>query len=592
MKWALIDPKRLTHEHLQLEELSAAAEWITASHWRISESFQLEVDIDLLIHGRTYKATLTYPDAFPNTPAYIRPRDRSELWSGHQYGEGGSLCLEWRADNWHPEVTGADLVRSAYKLLSTEHDPESPAPVQSAHRTTRGQELSGKTHRLIATPVLLECLAKLPANSSVPIQTETIFHQSARVSIVTEIGNEAGERTRIADVPIGVGGLLSLWSWSGDGFAVCSEGFHSSSAITSVETLSELVQSAGLSAEMLLAGVPESTKLQSRIVLIKGSDASAFRAFAINDANFIECAVILPSGHDGRRPSSHFQLEGTRVAIVGLGSMGSKIAVSLARSGVRKFLLIDDDVFLPENMSRNELGWDAVGLHKADAVQEKLALISAGIETRVQVRRLVAQESSLNMAAVLKSLAACDLIIDASANSDVFLQLAAIARMNRRALVWGEVFAGGIGGLIARSSPNRDPHPLAVKSGILRHFETLPPAPYMNATGYDVQDETPIVADDADVTHIASALTRLVIDTALDQQTGGFDSQAYLIGLRREWVFSGPFDTQPIQVAGEDWDEAPSSPEDQEAAAQIWGQILQERSDDQIDSATADPRDN
>jgi hypothetical protein len=27
----------------------------------------------------------------------------------------------------------------------------------------------------------------------------------------------------------------------------------------------------------------------------------------------------------------------------------------------------------------------------------------------------------------------------------------------------------------------------------------------------------------------------------------------YLIGLREEWVFSQPFDTQPIEVAGEGW---------------------------------------
>jgi molybdopterin/thiamine biosynthesis adenylyltransferase len=128
---------------------------------------------------------------------------------------------------------------------------------------------------------------------------------------------------------------------------------------------------------------------------------------------------------------------------------------------------MDDDVFLPENICRNELSWDSVGLHKAEAVREELALISSDIDVQAQVRRLVGQESSLNTAAVLKSLSVSDLIIDVSANPDVFLIVAAIARTNRRPLCWGEVFAGGIGGLIARARPNVDPHPLAVKNGIV-----------------------------------------------------------------------------------------------------------------------------
>lgn len=47
----------------------------------------------------------------------------------------------------------------------------------------------------------------------------------------------------------------------------------------------------------------------------------------------------------------------------------------LARSGCRKFLLIDEDIFLPENICRNELSWDAVGVHKAEAVREALSLL-------------------------------------------------------------------------------------------------------------------------------------------------------------------------------------------------------------------------
>ena len=41
--------------------------------------------------------------------------------------------------------------------------------------------------------------------------------------------------------------------------------------------------------------------------------------------------------------------------------MGSKLAASLARSGVRRFVLVEEDVLLPENLVRNDLDWRDVG---------------------------------------------------------------------------------------------------------------------------------------------------------------------------------------------------------------------------------------
>jgi hypothetical protein len=93
MKWALDDPTRFLLERTELDRLAKEADWLTTA-WRLDDQLTIEVDLDLKIHDRIYEATLTYPDLFPDTPAYIRPRDRSQRWTGHQYGEGGSLCLE------------------------------------------------------------------------------------------------------------------------------------------------------------------------------------------------------------------------------------------------------------------------------------------------------------------------------------------------------------------------------------------------------------------------------------------------------------------------------------------------------------------
>ncbi|WMW13801.1 ThiF family adenylyltransferase [Klebsiella pneumoniae] len=44
--------------------------------------------------------------------------------------------------------------------------------------------------------------------------------------------------------------------------------------------------------------------------------------------------------------------------------MGSKIATSLARSGIKRFLLVDDDYLATSNIVRHELYWNHVGKHK------------------------------------------------------------------------------------------------------------------------------------------------------------------------------------------------------------------------------------
>ena len=197
----------------------------------------------------------------------------------------------------------------------------------------------------------------------------------------------------------------------------------------------------------------------------------------------------------------------------------------------------------------------AVGVHKAEAVREALLLIGPMMDVSVRVHRLAGQESALSAAATLKEIASCDLLIDATANPEVFLHLAAIAKLKRRPLCWAELFAGGFGGLVARARPDLDPNPLAVRTAIQSYYETLPTAPHQDAAGYDIENPNPMIADDAEVTQIASALTRIALDAMLKRVPSTFPCAAYLVGLRKEWVFLQPFDTLPIDVSGEGWDD-------------------------------------
>ena len=99
--------------------------------------------------------------------------------------------------------------------------------------------------------------------------------------------------------------------------------------------------------------------------------------------------------------------------------------------------------------------------------------------------------------------------------------LAAIAAADRKMMVWGEVFAGGIGGLIARHLPGRTPPPLGMRAAINAWYisNNIPwlgrDAGYMARTG---DAGAVLVADDSDVASIAVHITRMAVDGLLGRE--------------------------------------------------------------------------
>lgn len=589
MKWAIDDPERFLRERAEIERLETEVGWL-ASAWTIGDGGSIAVDVEISVHGRVFAGRMTYPDVFPNSPPYLQPRDESELWSGHQYGVGGALCLQWRADNWHPEVTGADMIRSAFDLLSIEKDPEHPRPAPSAHRLTAGQAMRATKRRLVVTQALLQAWCNQPMLSITDFKITKVFSFGTRLTtvlFVPEFSDAFGLKHDVLDVPKGISGSIRLFNPTSVGRLVRNEGFDGAVAPSTIEDLVKALSDSGVSPDSVV--LREDGKCSSMTVALLGTDTASLRVLSIeggDEAKLTEVEVILPATLGARLPAESATLASLRIGIVGLGSMGSKIAVSLARSGVKRFLLVDDDFLVPGNMVRHELSWESVGVHKVEALREELTLIAPGIEADTRAVRLAGQESAIAAAAALKDLSDCDLLIDATANPEVFLTLAAVAKLHQKPLCWGEIFAGGYGGLMARARPDIDPNPLAVRDALYAHIETLPPAPFKRAAGYDVDRDEPLLAHDCDVAFVASAMTRLAIDTALKRNPSDFPHAIYLMGLRAEWIFAEPFDTHPVDASGRGWEVEAASASQEDRVAVI-GTLL--KLHEGVASADTDP---
>lgn len=559
MLWAIENAARFLHERGALEELCGDVAWIKELKWGLTKEALLKVDIDLLIGENVYEVELVYPHLFPDTPAYVRPRTSTELWSTHQYGAGGVLCLEWGPDNWHSDVTGADLLRSTHKLLVAEGGRGTGvATVPSRHRVTFGQEIRASFRRMIVTPSMADFFQKLQAPFSAKITTSFLVHELAIVQFLLEISYDDTESFRSDDLPSGITDCLALASWQRKGWCFKSDTFSGHTEISNTDTLLAAIHAAGFSSFNIPA-VDASTSTSTEYPFLLLGPGQTTRALTIDLHGEGKVKNYTPIGLDDtvlpRLPTDIDSLSEKTVGIVGLGSVGSKTAISLARSGLRKFLLVDDDVLLPENMTRHELNWSSVGANKVDATKEILSLVAPGLEVKVRRSRIAGQESAESASTALDALARCDLIVDATANPAVFVQLAAIAKRRKFALVWGEVFAGGIGALLARSRPKEDPNPLSMRAGIHNFLQTLPPAPLARAERYDVPMDNgpPLIAFDSEVGQFSATLTRFALDTLLDRAPSEFPHSAYLIGFKRAWVFEAPFDTRPIDI------EAPSS---------------------------------
>lgn len=124
-------------------------------------------------------------------------------------------------------------------------------------------------------------------------------------------------------------------------------------------------------------------------------------------------------------------LKHARVAIVGVGAVGSFVADMLVRSGVRHLTLVDDDIVMPGNLIRHLVGPEMVGMPKVTAVRQHLVSlheIPAG-----NVEGLDEAVTSGDVA--MELLMGHDLVVDASADFATTALLHVMAKSVQKRIV-------------------------------------------------------------------------------------------------------------------------------------------------------------
>ncbi len=552
--WFLKDSQRLAVEREAICNLEESVDWLKGTNWFL-ENGKLCVEAIIQVHEHEYTVNMVYPTLFPEVPPTVYPKNQTERWSSHQY-LSGALCLEWRPDTWYSDVTGAQVLESAYTLLKIENplgtDSHFIAPSQ--HNLSIGQILCASYGRYYTHSNLTTYLAELPSTVAGSVEFSVQWQSESFLIIIHGVQPNELSAWEDKSIPAVLRGCTDDQMKVGAFYKtkLTPENF---SGIDSLQDLEVALEQAGYSHNALMGeNSIWAGKVAKELFGVLMADAvdnlHFFLKLSSSEDKVLELALMQSSiCTTNSRLSTELQsLSSKSIGIVGLGSVGSKVASSLARTGVGRFYLVDDDIFLPENICRNDLDWRNVGEHKVDAIKEVLSYISSFAQVEVATINLGGQESSAALDYVLHQLSQCDMLIDATANPRVFNLLAYVTKTYSQPLIWTEIFAGGIGGMIARSRPGKDPFPHIMREAY--HYRTSEAQPFEGATNQQYalenSDGTILAASDAEVSIFAGHLTRLAIDTLLQRDPSLFPYSMYLLGLEQAWLFEAPFDTIPI----------------------------------------------
>lgn len=125
------------------------------------------------------------------------------------------------------------------------------------------------------------------------------------------------------------------------------------------------------------------------------------------------------------------KLLNARVLIIGLGGLGSPLAMYLAAAGIGHLVIVDDDTVDLSNLQRQIMHrTQDIGRAKTDSARETLGALNPSVTITTYDHRLTQEE-------LAREVAQADVVADASDNFTTRFMLNAVCVKNRKPLVSG-----------------------------------------------------------------------------------------------------------------------------------------------------------
>jgi hypothetical protein len=411
--------------------------------------------------GEPLDLIVTYPVSYPWFPPRVQLPEPLAGLRWHRNVIDGSLCLLGDLDDWVPGTATGDLLRRQLPVLlreGTKEVAEAPRPDQEVgcepvwmrlpHRSLGGLLIdpactppsaldSGRARlsELGTVGIRLHVLVSLEDGAGEPVWQSTTFRGKELVSVPWR---------RLRTVPDGVLSPDLLWALATE---VMDEGTEPSPVAADVDDMVLL---------FLPSEGPDHDRREDAVLLDRDrteAPASDERPMDPDTDTRRPVATAMrvrrgyPVGRSdltARLPDDqHRTLRHAAVAVIGLGAIGSHLALELTRLGVRHLRLVDGDLHDPATSSRHVLNVFEAGDFKALGVALRVRMANPHVD-------LVCRPYNVGADAgyELTRLIEYDLVIDATASLTTTRYLSAHLRLALPRLLVVSATAGGWGGSI------------------------------------------------------------------------------------------------------------------------------------------------
>ena len=428
-----------------------------------------------------HELQVVYPPFFPDKPPTVI--DKTKIYKRHQNPRIGNLCLPV----WHRKMTGADKVLEAITYINRYiQDPDSlkDDEADAGEPLSMYYEYSFASSVIITPPFTKEPneqrgffkIGRLPFlhfDSAVhPMQTaltyysETVKDQENIIATVKE-GLLKGNGIE----------FMGPWLWSAEPPPHSIDSFdelkhwmigrdkdiaHRVNRSCNLMEKDYKKKNLNIRCECIGVVYPDESPIKGQFyaqwligLLIKQDG---------KQSSYLLRPMHLPTDDEYYTRMSF--LKGTknkRVAIIGLGAIGSHLALELARAGIKSFLLVDPDWYLPDVMVRQATNLSNAGMLKVLAIREQIFLVHPsaivdilplriGEAPQVHEKMRAAQEDLQN---IIDMLSKCDLIISATGDTDAEYTINEILREIGKPGIFASSTNGAWGGHVFRSMPGQ-----------------------------------------------------------------------------------------------------------------------------------------
>ena len=234
-----------------------------------------------------------------------------------------------------------------------------------------------------------------------------------------------------------------------------------------------------------------------------------------------------------------------RVLIAGCGSGGGSVALQLAMSGIRNFILLDRDHLGPENVIRHVCGRSFIGQKKVDA----LADVLRDRNPNISIDKIEAD--LMNLPSIEALIKRSDVVVLATDNEPSRYKINELCVQNEIPFVVGRVFTRGIGGEVFSYRPHSGGCLACLESFLerttyregVKEIDLLSEEEREKLYGMDIAEIKDSPGLSIDISFIASFHSRFVLDAVSRRLQ---DRPKYLVPIEENYVVWGNRPVHPF----------------------------------------------